>query len=127
MPSKPDRDNLDKAVLGAIGKRLWKDDGQVCAGTIEKWISGSCSRLQKYPTPSSHTIHPRPLASTNFRVYFRLRDNGGLIGPQKFSSVDNQEITAAPAGITTVVIPASWRDNYIVRLLKLGPPISMDS
>lgn len=36
---KLDRDNLDKAVLDAIGKRLWKGDCQVCAGTNEKWIA----------------------------------------------------------------------------------------
>jgi Holliday junction resolvase RusA-like endonuclease len=35
--SKPDRDNLDKAILDAItGTGVWKDDAQVCAGTITK-------------------------------------------------------------------------------------------
>lgn len=36
---KPDRDNLDKAVLDALNGLLWRDDCQVCAGTLEKWIA----------------------------------------------------------------------------------------
>lgn len=35
--TKPDRDNLDKAVLDALTGTLWADDKQVCAGMIEKW------------------------------------------------------------------------------------------
>ena len=36
--SKPDRDNLDKAVLDALTKAgLWEDDDQVCAGEPCKW------------------------------------------------------------------------------------------
>jgi Holliday junction resolvase RusA-like endonuclease len=35
--SKPDRDNLDKAILDAITNAgIWKDDAQVCAGTLTK-------------------------------------------------------------------------------------------
>lgn len=34
---KPDRDNLDKAVLDALTTAgVWRDDAQVCAGSIEK-------------------------------------------------------------------------------------------
>lgn len=36
---KPDRDNLDKAVLDSLSGLLWKDDAQVCDGRIEKWIA----------------------------------------------------------------------------------------
>ena len=36
---KPDRDNLDKAVLDALTGIAWADDRQVCAGSIEKWIA----------------------------------------------------------------------------------------
>jgi Holliday junction resolvase RusA-like endonuclease len=36
---KPDRDNLDKAVLDSLKDLLWVDDCQVCAGEIEKWIA----------------------------------------------------------------------------------------
>lgn len=35
--TKPDRDNLDKAVLDALNGVLWVDDKQVCSGLIEKW------------------------------------------------------------------------------------------
>lgn len=34
---KPDRDNLDKAVLDALKGLAWIDDCQACAGYIEKW------------------------------------------------------------------------------------------
>jgi len=35
--SKPDRDNLDKAILDALtNAEIWKDDAQVCAGIITK-------------------------------------------------------------------------------------------
>lgn len=38
--SKPDRDNLDKAVGDALTTLgMWKDDSQVCAGEIEKVYS----------------------------------------------------------------------------------------
>jgi Holliday junction resolvase RusA-like endonuclease len=45
MPSiwhikKPDRDNLDKAVLDALTGIFWHDDCQVCSGSIEKRIAG---------------------------------------------------------------------------------------
>lgn len=36
----PDRDNLDKSVLDALKEAgLFKDDGQVCAGAVEKWYA----------------------------------------------------------------------------------------
>src|SRR5690606_28628451 len=34
---KPDRDNLDKAVMDALSGLLWRDDCQVCYGTIQKY------------------------------------------------------------------------------------------
>jgi Holliday junction resolvase RusA-like endonuclease len=34
---KPDRDNLDKAVLDALKGLAWIDDCQASAGFIEKW------------------------------------------------------------------------------------------
>jgi Holliday junction resolvase RusA-like endonuclease len=34
--SKPDRDNLDKLCLDAMSKIFWRDDSQVCDGTIRK-------------------------------------------------------------------------------------------
>lgn len=37
--SKPDRDNCDKAILDALKGLAFVDDGQVCAGQIEKWIA----------------------------------------------------------------------------------------
>lgn len=37
--SKPDRDNLDKAVMDALKGLAWNDDAQVCQGAIEKWIA----------------------------------------------------------------------------------------
>lgn len=36
---KPDRDNLDKAVMDSLKGILWVDDCQVCDGRIEKWIA----------------------------------------------------------------------------------------
>lgn len=36
---KPDRDNLDKAVLDALNGIVWCDDAQVCDGRITKWIA----------------------------------------------------------------------------------------
>lgn len=36
---KPDRDNVDKAILDALSGLVWKDDYQVCSGQIEKWIA----------------------------------------------------------------------------------------
>ena len=36
--AKPDRDNIDKAVMDALtASGLFKDDAQVCAGEITKW------------------------------------------------------------------------------------------
>lgn len=37
---KPDRDNVDKAILDSLKGLLWVDDAQVCQGSIEKWIAG---------------------------------------------------------------------------------------
>jgi Holliday junction resolvase RusA-like endonuclease len=37
--SKPDRDNLDKAVMDALKGLAWIDDAQVCQGYIEKCIA----------------------------------------------------------------------------------------
>ncbi len=34
---KPDRDNVDKAVLDSLKGLLFVDDSQVCDGRIEKW------------------------------------------------------------------------------------------
>ena len=36
---KPDRDNLDKAVMDALKGIAWIDDAQVCDGTIRKYIA----------------------------------------------------------------------------------------
>jgi len=36
---KPDRDNLDKAVMDALTGLLWRDDCQVCDGRIQKWVA----------------------------------------------------------------------------------------
>ncbi len=36
--SRPDRDNCEKAVLDALKEcGLFKDDSQVCTGTVTKW------------------------------------------------------------------------------------------
>jgi len=38
-PTKPDRDNLDKAVLDALTECGWfRDDSRVASGLIEKWF-----------------------------------------------------------------------------------------
>jgi Holliday junction resolvase RusA-like endonuclease len=37
--SKPDRDNLDKAVMDALKGIAWIDDAQVCQGELQKWIA----------------------------------------------------------------------------------------
>lgn len=36
---KPDRDNLMKSAQDALNELLWKDDSQICAGPVEKWIA----------------------------------------------------------------------------------------
>jgi len=36
---KPDRDNLDKALMDSLTGLLWIDDAQVCDGRITKWIA----------------------------------------------------------------------------------------
>ena len=36
---RPDRDNLDKALLDALTGIIWADDSQVFQGTIEKWVA----------------------------------------------------------------------------------------
>lgn len=35
--TKPDRDNVEKAIYDALTGLVWRDDSQVCAGSIEKW------------------------------------------------------------------------------------------
>jgi Holliday junction resolvase RusA-like endonuclease len=37
MTKRPDRDNLDKAVLDSLKGIAWKDDNQVFCGPPEKW------------------------------------------------------------------------------------------
>lgn len=37
---KPDRDNLDKAVMDALKDLAWMDDSQVCDGRLLKYIAG---------------------------------------------------------------------------------------
>lgn len=40
---KPDRDNLDKSVLDALTRaKMWKDDCQVCDGSIKKSYAAAC-------------------------------------------------------------------------------------
>jgi Holliday junction resolvase RusA-like endonuclease len=40
--SKPDRDNLDKAILDACTEAgLWHDDDQVCDGPVRKWYAAA--------------------------------------------------------------------------------------
>lgn len=49
---KPDRDNLDKAVLDAITKAgIWDDDCQVCSGVVEK-VWGTSPRISVTVTPA---------------------------------------------------------------------------
>lgn len=36
---KPDRDNLDKAVMDALTGIAWRDDCQVHAGEVQKWYA----------------------------------------------------------------------------------------
>ena len=38
--SKPDLDNLAKAILDALNEIAYNDDGQVCRLTVEKWYIG---------------------------------------------------------------------------------------
>lgn len=40
-PSRPDVDNIAKAVMDAGNGVLWADDGQVVELTIRKWVAGS--------------------------------------------------------------------------------------
>ena len=44
---KPDRDNLEKAVLDALTQvgGFWKDDSQVCAGSVSKRYGIPCGML----------------------------------------------------------------------------------
>lgn len=35
--TKPDRDNVEKAIYDALTGLVWRDDSQVCAGSVEKW------------------------------------------------------------------------------------------
>ena len=36
---KPDRDNCEKAVADALTGVLWRDDSQICAGEVLKWVA----------------------------------------------------------------------------------------
>jgi Holliday junction resolvase RusA-like endonuclease len=36
---KPDRDNLEKALMDALKGITWIDDAQVCDGSVRKWIA----------------------------------------------------------------------------------------
>lgn len=48
---KPDRDNLDKAVLDALTrKKFWQDDCQVCSGGIKKQYALPGERVGVYIT-----------------------------------------------------------------------------
>jgi Holliday junction resolvase RusA-like endonuclease len=38
--TKPDLDNLGKAILDALNEIAYNDDGQVCRLTVEKWYVG---------------------------------------------------------------------------------------
>jgi Holliday junction resolvase RusA-like endonuclease len=38
--TKPDLDNVGKAILDALNKIAYNDDGQVCRLTVEKWYVG---------------------------------------------------------------------------------------
>jgi Holliday junction resolvase RusA-like endonuclease len=38
--TKPDADNLGKAILDALNEIAYNDDGQVCRFTVEKWYVG---------------------------------------------------------------------------------------
>lgn len=37
--TKPDRDNVEKAIMDALKGLVWVDDCQVCDGTPQKWIA----------------------------------------------------------------------------------------
>jgi Holliday junction resolvase RusA-like endonuclease len=38
--TKPDLDNIGKAILDALNETAYNDDGQVCRLTVEKWYVG---------------------------------------------------------------------------------------
>ena len=38
--TKPDLDNIGKAILDALNEIAYNDDGQVCRLTVEKWYVG---------------------------------------------------------------------------------------
>ena len=40
----PDKDNFEKGVLDALSGIIWKDDKQVCAGDIQKFVAASDER-----------------------------------------------------------------------------------
>ena len=44
--TKPDLDNIAKAVLDALNDIAYNDDGQVCRLTVEKWyVGGPCDAI----------------------------------------------------------------------------------
>lgn len=59
--AKPDRDNVEKAVMDALTESgLWGDDCQVCAGEVRKWYAakgcgpGTVVRAERIKTPCSY-------------------------------------------------------------------------
>lgn len=54
---KPDRDNLDKAVMDALTGVLWRDDAQVCSGNVEKWIA-AWNESPHVELTLSHVVRP---------------------------------------------------------------------
>lgn len=57
---RPDRDNLDKAVMDALKSLLWLDDAQVCDGRIQKWIAAGNEQPHVVITVSC--FYPSPTA-----------------------------------------------------------------
>jgi Holliday junction resolvase RusA-like endonuclease len=62
--AKPDRDNLDKAVLDALtALGAWKDDCQVFNGFVCKWYASKAGRtgaiIRIYPAPHWQNWKPQ--------------------------------------------------------------------
>jgi hypothetical protein len=62
--TKPDRDNLEKAVLDALTQvgGFWQDDSQVCAGSVTKRYGIPCGMLVSIKDFMSTPIIPSPVA-----------------------------------------------------------------
>ena len=56
MTTKPDRDNLDKAVLDSLKGIAWKDDNQVFVGTIEKYYCALPLTEELKPLSVPHAV-----------------------------------------------------------------------